>query len=118
MNLFESILSMFGTIAPMIGSAFGPIGGIAGTIAGSLAGPIVNLIQATSTGTSKASDYLAALGILQAAVSVLKAQTNLSPAMLSEIAAVEADLAAAFKAYISAEGGFNPALYAPIAQVS
>lgn len=120
--MFQTIMSIFGTLAPLVGAAFGTkgaqIGSAAGTLATNLSGPIVNLINANAAGNSTAADYLAALGILQAALAVLKSTTNLAPNILTQIGDIDSDLQAANVAFISAQGGFNPALYAPIDAVA
>ena len=116
--MFEEIMQMFGSLAPIVGSAFGPIGTVAGTLTGELSAQIVNLIQKHAAGASVSTDYLSALGILQVAITALKATTNLSPTVLAEVNAIDLDLQAAIKGWQTASTGFNPVLYAPIALVS
>lgn len=117
MALFTLIMTIAGTLVPAILNNSGVIGaGTAGLIA-SLAGPVEQLIAGIKSGQSKTSDALAALAAISGVIAVLKAQTNLPAAVLTEIDNVDKDVQAALAGWAKAGEGYNQSLYAPIATV-
>lgn len=116
--MLTTILTILGTLAPTILQNAGVIGSNTTTLITNLLGPIETLIANLKSGQSATQDGLAALAAMAGVIAVLKANTNLSPAVLTEIANVDADVQAALAGYATAQSGYNAGLYAPIAPVA
>ena len=113
-----TILTLIGTLVPTILQNTGVIGSGTANLITSLTNPLETLIASLRAGTTKTSDGLAALAAIQGVINVLKATTALPPAVLTEIANLDADVQAALTAYAKAGTGFDASIYAtPIAEV-
>lgn len=111
------ILTIIGTLVPTILKNTGVIGANTQNLITGILSPVETLFANLKAGTTKTADYLAALGAISGVITVLKSTTNLPAAVLTEVNDLDADVAAALAAYASAGAGFDPSLYAPIAEV-
>lgn len=116
--MLTTILTILGTLAPTILQNAGVIGAGTTTLITNLLGPIETLIANLKAGQSATQDGLAALAAMAGVIAVLKANTNLSPAILTQIQNVDLDVQAALAGYASAEAGYNAGLFAQIAPVA
>lgn len=116
--MLTTILTILGTLAPTILQNAGVIGPSTTTLITNLLGPIETLIGNLKSGQSATQDGLAALAAMAGVIAVLKANTSLPPAVLTEIANVDADVQAALAGYAVAQSGYNAGLYTQIAPVA
>lgn len=107
-----------GTLVPTLLKNAGVIGANTQNLITSMLTPIETLFAGLKSGTTKTADYLASLAAISGVIAVLKSTINIPPATLTEINNLDADVSAALAAYASAGTGFDPSLYAPIAEVS
>ena len=115
--MLTTVLTLLGTLIPTILQNSGVIGAGTNNLITSLIAPLESLFTSLKTGTTKTSDGLAALAAIQGVINVLKATTNLPPAVLTQIGNLDADVQAALTAYAVAGQGFDSSIYAPIAEV-
>lgn len=113
-----TILSILGSLVPTILSNSGVIGAKTSTLISSLITPVETLLSNLKGGTSPVQDGLAALGAMSGVIAVLKANTSLPAATLTEINNIDLDVEKALAAYVSAEAGFNPLTYSQITPVA
>jgi hypothetical protein len=115
--LLTLILTIIGTLVPTLLKNAGLIGANTQNLITGILTPVETLIAGLKAGTTKTQDYLASLAAISGVITVLKANTNLPAAALTQIADLDSDVQAALAAYAQAGGGFDPSLYAPIADV-
>jgi hypothetical protein len=116
--MLTTILTILGTLVPVILSNSGVIGASTATLISSLAAPVAGLFTSIGSGQTKTQDTLSALGAMQGVIAVLKATPNMPVATLTQIGNIEADVQAALAAYVKAEGGLDLTIYQQIAQVA
>ena len=116
--MLATILTILGTLVPTILNNAGVIGTKTTTLITNLLGPVSTLISNLMAGQSKTQDGLAVLGAMAGVVATLKADTNLSPAVLTQIGNIDSDIQAALVAYVNAEKGLDLSIYAQIAPVA
>lgn len=116
--MLATILTLIGALVPTILQNAGVIGASTNTLITNLLGPVETLIANLKSGQSATQDGLAALAALTGVIAVLKSNTNLSPAVLTQIANVDADVQAALAAYATAQAGYNAGLYTQIVPVA
>lgn len=111
------ILTIIGTLVPTLLKNAGVIGANTQNLITGLLTPVETLFANLKAGSTKTSDYLASLAAISGVITVLKANTNLPAATLTEVNNLDLDVQAALAAYAQAGAGFDPSLYAPIAEV-
>lgn len=116
--MLTTILTILGSLVPTILQNTGVIGAGTNTLITNLLAPVETLIANLKAGQSATQDGLAALAAMAGVIAVLKANTSLSPAVLTQIANIDADVQAALTGYALAQAGYNAGLYAPIAPVA
>lgn len=116
--MLTTILTILGTLAPTILQNAGVIGPSTTNLITNLLGPVETLIGNLKSGQSATQDGLAALAAMAGVIAVLKANTSLSPEVLTEIANVDADVHAALAGYAVAQSGYNSGLYTQISPVA
>jgi len=116
--MLTTILTILSALVPTILQNAGVIGASTGTLITNLAGPVETLFANLKSGQSNTEDGLAVLAALAGVIAVLKANTSLSPAVLTQIQNVDLDVQAALAGYASAEAGYNAGLYTQIAPVA
>lgn len=116
--MLTTILTILGSLVPTILQNAGVIGAGATTLINNLLTPVETLISSLIAGTSKIQDGLAVLAAMAGVVAVLKANTNLPAAVLTQIGDIDTDIQAALTAYVTAEAGLNLSLYQQIAPVA
>lgn len=112
------ILTIVGTLVPQLLKNAGVIGANTQNMISGILTPIETLFANLKAGTTKTGDYLASLAAISGVITVLRATSNLPPAVLTEIDDLDKDVTAALAAYAQAGAGFDPSLYAPIAEVA
>lgn len=71
-------------------------------------GPIIaNAIKNIQSGQGKLDDVVTALGALSGVIAVLKAQTNLDPAILSQVDAYDQAVKAGISGYLDSKSGVD-----------
>lgn len=118
LTLITSVFSIVGPLLTSILANRGVIGTNTQNLINGLSGPLSNLFTSLAAGTTKTSDALAVLAAASGAISVLKSTTNLPADVLTQINALDADIAAALAAYAKAGAGFDATLYTQTAEVS
>lgn len=116
--MLTTILTILGQLVPTILANSGVIGSATSTLIQNLLTPVAALFANLAVGQSKVQDGLAVLGAMAGVIAVLKANTTLPAAVLTQIANVDSDVQAALAAYMVAEGGLNLAIYQQITPVS
>lgn len=116
--MLTTIFTVIASLVPTILQNSGVIGASTTTLIANLAGPIETLWANLKAGTSTTQDGLAALAAMAGVIAVLKVNTSLSPAVLTQIANVDADVQAALSGYATAQTGYNAGLYPQIAPVA
>lgn len=82
-------------------------------------GPIVgNAITAIQSGNGKLADVVTALGSLSGILAVLKAQTGLDPAVLTQINVYDQAVQAGIAAYIDSKSGVDLSKLGPVAPIA
>lgn len=116
--MLTTILSILGSIIPVILQNSGVIGSSTATLITNLLSPVETLIANLKSGQPKMQDALAILAAVSGAITVLKANTALSPDVLTEVNNIDLDVQKALAAYVQAEKGLDLTIYQPIAPVS
>lgn len=111
------ILTIIGTLIPTLLKNAGVIGANTQNLITGIVTPVETLLAGLKAGTTRTADYLASLAAISGVITVLKGTTNLPAATLTEVQNLDADVQAALAAYAQAGDGFDPTLYAPIAEV-
>lgn len=115
--MLTTILTILGSLVPTILQNSGIIGASTTTLVTNLLAPVETLIANLKSGQSSTQDGLAALAAMAGVIAVLKADTSLPPAVLTQIANVDQDVQAALSGYAVAQTGYNAGLYGQIAPV-
>lgn len=116
--MLTTILTILGTLVPVILSNSGVIGSGTATLISSLSTPVASLFTSIASGQTKTQDTLSALGAMQGVIAALKATPNMPATTLTQIGNIEADVQSALAAYVKAEGGLDLTIYQQIAQVA
>lgn len=117
LSLITSIFSIVGPLITSILQNRGVIGANTQNLINGLAGPLANLTLTLQSGATKTSDALAVLAAASGVIAVLKSTTGLPAETLTQINALDADIAAALTAYAKAGAGFDASLYTITAEV-
>ena len=96
----------------------GKIPQLAASLVGQLGPIITNAITAIKGGTGKVADVATALGALSGTIQILKAQTNLDPTVLTEIAVYDEAIQAGIASYLDAKSGVDLTKLGPIAPIA
>jgi hypothetical protein len=116
--MLASILTIIAPLVPTILANAQIIGPGTASLIANLLGPVQTLISGIMSGTTKTEDALAVLAALSGTIQVLKQNTSLSPATLTEINGIDQDIQKALGQYALAQGGYNASLYTQIAPVA
>lgn len=112
------ILTAVGMLVPSLLKNAGVIGANTQNLITGVLTPVETLFANLKSGNTKTADYLASLAAISGVITVLKSTTNLPPEELTAANDLDLDVQAALAAYAKAGAGFDPSLYAPIAEVA
>lgn len=115
--MLTTIITILATLIPTILTNRGVIGQGTDNLITALTAPLEQLFAALKGGVNATTAALAALAAASSVIQALKANTGLSPALLTALAGFEADIAAALAAYAKAGGGLDLSLYTITAEV-
>lgn len=112
-----AIIELVASLGTTIAQNAGVIGPNTTNLILALLGPLGNLIAGLKSGTSATDETAAVLGSLMGVLTVLQANTGLSPAVLAEVKQMLADVQAGLAAYVQSGKGIDLSTLAPIAPV-
>lgn len=115
---FLPLIGIFANIALQAVGAGGLISPATLGLVTSLIGGVTPLIGSLAAGNTKLADVLAVLAGLSSIIAALKSDPAIPADKLALLNSLDGEVSAAIAAYIKAGKGYDPANYAPIAQVS